>query len=136
MKFILLAFVSFKSKFNATGVISWSFAVIREFCRRIADFLSLLIWLLIFGGVALRTGCVQTCWLRFWLREIEECYLIILFRGFSILEIDFDKLLLETDRLLGLGFTIDFCNFLTLIFYSYLNLSLLIVKLFIKDYNF
>lgn len=136
IKFILLAFVYFRSKFNATGVISCSFAVIREFCRRIADFLSLLFWFLMFGGVALRTGWVQTCWLKFWLREIEECYLTILFRGFSILEIDLDKLLLETDRLLGFGLTIDFWSFFTLIFYSSLNFNLLIVKLLINDYNF
>lgn len=136
IKFILLAFVYFRSKFNATGVISCSFAVIREFCLRIADFLSLLIWLFIFGGVALRTGCVQTCWLKFWLLEIEECYLTILFRGFSIFDIDLDKLLLETDKLLGFGFTKDFCNFFTLIFYSYLNFNLLIVKPLINDYNF
>ena len=41
-KFILLQFVSFESKFNITGVISYNFALMIELCLINVDFLSLL----------------------------------------------------------------------------------------------
>lgn len=122
-KLIRLPHDYLESKFNMTGVISYNLALMIEFCLIIADFLSLLLTgcLLEWGGVAFLIGWVFICWLRFWLLDILLVILSLasLIRGFSIFDIDLDRLLLDIDRLLPIGFWFDeLFHFFTLKLFS------------------